>query len=241
MPSSNVEVVEIGIPGPPGSGVTAAEKATYVTLSGTNVFTGNTDFTPAANDANSFRLRDAASVTTMRHSSATRTLQFMSGALLKGYSDVVSTEKWSIDSATGNAQFDGYVQADGGIRGDSVYLKLLTIDGGGSTITTGVKDDFVVPYNFVPLEWLFLADVSGSISIELWKDTYANYPPTPADLVTGTTGTNNPRISSSNKGFSTSLTNWNVSTWTIGDTVRVNVVSATTITRAALHLKVNRV
>ncbi len=231
--------VVLGRPGPPGAGVTAAEKASYAVKSAANTFTGTTILAPAVDSTSVFRILDAAGVVIMRASTSTRTMQFGTGASLKGYADTFSAERWVLDSATGNAQFDGYVQADGGIRGDFVTLTLPIIDGGGSVNTTGVKADFIVPYNCTVTGWTALADVSGSVSIELWTNTYANYPPTVGSLMTGTTGSNNPRISSAIKNTSTTLTGW--TTALVKDrTIRMNVVSATTITRVTLALSVTR-
>jgi hypothetical protein len=231
-----VTKVILGRPGPPGAGVTPAEKASYVAASGTNVFTAaQTVRFSSANGALIVQQASGSANDAFTVATNPKRAWYPNSVLLQGYSDAYTTEKWRIDSATGNAQFDGYVQADGGIRGDVLRLTLPIIDGGGSAITTGVKADFQVPYDLSIFGWTLLADTSGSISIELWKDTYANYPPTVADLVTGTTGTNNPRISSSNKNTSTVLTNWTTA-WTAGDVIRMNVASATTITRVSLIL-----
>jgi hypothetical protein len=46
------------------------------------------------------------------------------------------------------------------------------IDGGGSTITTGIKGDIEVPFNCTLVSWSALADASGSIQVDIWKDTY---------------------------------------------------------------------
>jgi len=216
--------------------VTAAEKATYVTLSGANVFTGNTHFTPAVDGLDVFRVKDAAGTTVMRHSSTTKTIQFGTGASLKGYSDAFTAETWKILSDFGTAQFDSTVDALRFI-GESIYLTLPAIDGGGSVITTCIKYDFMAPYNLTVTEWTLLGDQSGSIGIEFWKDTYANHAPTVADLVSGTTGTNNPRIVSATKGQSSTLTNW-TTTWVQGEIIRVNAASVTTLTRCGIFLKV---
>lgn len=48
---------------------------------------------------------------------------------------------------------------------------------------TGVKGDITVPFGCVITEWTLLADQSGSIGVDIWKDTYANYPPTSADTI----------------------------------------------------------
>jgi len=110
------------------------------------------------------------------------------------------------------------------------------IDGGGSAITTGVKGDITIPFACTISEWTLLADQSGSVVVDIWKDTYANYPATVADTITGSA---KPTISTATKGQSSTLTGWTTSI-TAGDTIRFNVDSATTVTRVTLSLKVTR-
>lgn len=110
------------------------------------------------------------------------------------------------------------------------------IDGGGSAITTGVKGDLTIPFGCTITEWTLLADQSGSIVVDIWVDSYANYPPTVADTITGSA---KPTISAATKGQSSTLTGW-TTTITAGQTVRFNVDSITTCQRVTLSLKVTR-
>lgn len=107
------------------------------------------------------------------------------------------------------------------------------IDGGGSAISTGVKGDIEIPDDFEIERVTLLADQSGSIQIDIWQDTYANYPPTDADSITGS---NTPAISSSTKSQDSSLTGWTTGL-TAGSILRFNVDSCTTITRCTISLK----
>jgi molecular chaperone DnaK (HSP70) len=109
----------------------------------------------------------------------------------------------------------------------------FVIDGGGSAISTGIKGDITIPFACTITEWTLLADVSGSIVVDVWKDTYANYPPTVADTITASA---KPTVSSAVKGQSSTLTGWTTAV-AAGDTIRFNVDSATTITRVTLSLK----
>jgi len=110
------------------------------------------------------------------------------------------------------------------------------IDGSGSAITTGEKGDLTIPFACTINEWTLLADQSGSIVVDIWKDTYANYPPTVADTITGSA---KPTISSSTKGQSSTLTGW-TTTITAGDCLAFNVDSASTVQRVTLSLKFTR-
>ena len=112
----------------------------------------------------------------------------------------------------------------------------FVIDGGGSAITTGVKGfiqvDFACTINSVTL----LADQSGSIVVDIWKDTYANYPPADADSITASAV---PTISAATKSTDATLTGWTTSI-AAGDVLGFNVDSITTCTRVTVALKVTR-
>lgn len=110
----------------------------------------------------------------------------------------------------------------------------FVIDGGGSAITTGIKADVSVPYACTITAVTMLADQSGSIVVDIWKDTYANYPPTVADTITASA---KPTISAATKSTDSTLTGWTTSIGA-GDTLRFNVDSATTVTRLSLTLTV---
>lgn len=110
------------------------------------------------------------------------------------------------------------------------------IDGGGSAITTGVKGFIEIPYAGTIQSVRLLADQSGSIVIDLWKDTYANYPPTVADTITASA---KPTLSSATKAEDTTLTGWTTSV-SAGDILGVNVDSAATVTRVTLSLVIRR-
>lgn len=120
--------------------------------------------------------------------------------------------------------------------GLSTIAIAFVIDGGGATITTGVKGDITIPFACTITEWTLLADQSGSIQIDIWKDTYANYPPTVADTITASA---KPLFSTTTKGQSSTLTGWTTSI-AAGDTLRFNVDSVTTCQRVTLSLKVTR-
>jgi hypothetical protein len=110
----------------------------------------------------------------------------------------------------------------------------LVLDGGGAVIPTGVYGDIQVPYACTVTAWRLLADQSGSMVVDVWKDTYTNYPPTIADTVAGS---ELPTISAATKGQDTSLSTWTTAV-AAGDILRFNVNSCSTITRALLVLEV---
>ncbi|CAB4172862.1 hypothetical protein UFOVP1476_35 [uncultured Caudovirales phage] len=110
----------------------------------------------------------------------------------------------------------------------------VIIDGGGAAITTGVKADLLIPYACTITAARLLADQSGSIVVDIWKDTYANFPPTVADTVTASA---KPTLSSAQKYQDTTLTGWTTSL-AAGDYLRINVDSVTTVTRVTLALTI---
>lgn len=110
------------------------------------------------------------------------------------------------------------------------------IDGGGSAITTGIKGDIRIPFDCTITKATLLADQSGSIKVDLWKDTYANFPPTDADTITGG---NEPEISSGTKDEDSTLTDWTTSV-NAGDILRFNVDSCTTIERVTIILNLTK-
>lgn len=120
---------------------------------------------------------------------------------------------------------------------DQVACIPFIIDGGGVVITTGIKGDLHVPFACTILEVTTLADQSGSIVVDLWKDTYANYPPVVGDSITASA---KPTLSSATKAQDATLTGWTTSI-AAGDTLRYNVDSITTCTRVLVSLKVKKV
>lgn len=114
--------------------------------------------------------------------------------------------------------------------------KTLTfiIDGGGSAITTGVKGYIEVPFACTITQATALADQSGSIVVDIWKDTYANYPPIDADSITASAPVT---ITTATKSQDSTLTGWTTSI-TAGDILGYNVDSATTVELVTISLEV---
>jgi hypothetical protein len=112
----------------------------------------------------------------------------------------------------------------------------ISIDGGGNAITTGVKGYIEVPYSGIITAVTLIADQSGSAVIDIWKDTYANYPPLVGDSITASA---KPTLSSAIKYTDVTLTGWTTNV-VAGDIIGFNVDSATTVTRLNLSLKINR-
>ena len=112
------------------------------------------------------------------------------------------------------------------------------INGGGAVITTGIvkPGDLEVPFDCTIVEWRITADQSGSIVVDVWKDTYANFPPTVADTIAGS---EKPTLSSAQKNEDTNLTTWTTAL-SKGDWLRFNVDSVSTVTAVTLSITVRR-
>ena len=110
------------------------------------------------------------------------------------------------------------------------------IDGLGAVITTGIKGYRPIPFNAYIIEASIIADQSGSIVVDIWSDSYANYPPTNADSITGATP---PTLSAAIKNTDTALVDW---TRKIpkGKCLGYNVDSASTVKWVSVILKVFR-
>lgn len=96
--------------------------------------------------------------------------------------------------------------------------------------------DIVVPFDCTITGVTLLADISGSIVIDIWKDTLANFPPTDADSITASAP---PTITTDTDSQDTTLTGWTTSL-SAGDILRFNVDSVTDITRVTLSLAVTK-
>jgi len=110
------------------------------------------------------------------------------------------------------------------------------IDGGGTAIVTGEKGHIIAPFDCVIKSVTTLLDQSGSIVVDLWKDVYANFPPTIADTIVASA---KPTVSAATKAKDSTLTGW-TTTVTKGDVIAYKVDSAATATRATISLEVIR-
>lgn len=123
---------------------------------------------------------------------------------------------------------------------DAHHSNVLTltfiIDGGGVAITTGEKGHLEIPFACTITRVTALADQSGSIVVDIWKDTYANFPPTNADSITAAAP---PTITTAQKSQDSTLTGWTTAI-AAGDILAFNVDSITTITRVTISLKVEK-
>lgn len=179
---------------------------------------------------------------TLYHSSDTHVTERSNGTTWENYSDVSSSvSAHHTTHETGGtdaiAALDAAVITTGTIssaRLPAVRRQItLVIDGGGSVITTGFKAYVSIPVAGTLKKWRILADLSGSIVIDVWKDVFANYPPVVADTITAAA---KPTLSGALSAESSTLTGWNTAL-VAGDVLGFNVDSVATVKKISLTLE----
>lgn len=90
-----------------------------------------------------------------------------------------------------------------------------------TSLGASAKYDYYVPFSCTIAGATILADTSGNLVLDVWKDVFANYPPTVADTITASA---KPTLSSAASYRDTTLSGWTVDI-AAGDTLRVNVDS----------------
>lgn len=146
-----------------------------------------------------------------------------------GYGYFNTSGQWCVKNDGGDEMCFG---AD-----DKKSVIAFAIDGGGSAITTGAKGWTPrISYSGTITSVEVTADQSGSIVIDVWKDTYTNFPPTVADTITAAA---KPTLSAAQKSQDSTLTGW-TTTFSAGDYLRFNVDSAATVTYVVVSFQVTK-
>lgn len=143
----------------------------------------------------------------------------------------------NINGKKGVANELASLDADGKVTAAQLPPAVINfvIDGGGSAITTGLKGFAVVPFDCTIVSVDVLGNVSGSLVVDIWRDSYANHPPVDADSITASAP---PTLSAAVKSRDTTLTGWTTQL-NEGDILAFNVDSATTVSNATIALKIN--
>lgn len=146
------------------------------------------------------------------------------------------TAPLSIASTTVNTNFnadmiDGFhIDELGGVYLASVGWSFII------PAVLGIAAYVEIPFDVTITEVTLVGDVSGSCVIDIWMDTYANFPPTNADTITSSTP---PTLSSAQKYQDNTLTGWTVDLLA-GSWLAFNVDSFTTVAQVTLAIKGNR-
>jgi hypothetical protein len=129
------------------------------------------------------------------------------------------------------------VQGNAGANAATTGAIVLELDGFGVPLSTGEKGGYLaLPYSGTITSWGLVADVAGNLVIDVWKDSYANHPPTVVDTITAAA---KPTLTGQIKNQG-APTGW-IDTFLTGDIFRFKVDSAATVTRATLTLFTTRV
>lgn len=118
----------------------------------------------------------------------------------------------------------------------------FVISGGGAEIATGIADGIVeIPFKCDLERIRLLPDQSGSIKIDIWKCTYAQYDAFSTHPVDGDSicGGNEPEIVSTTKFEDSTLSGYTTA-FSESDHLAFNVDSVTTITFCAVAVKLAR-
>jgi hypothetical protein len=162
-----------------------------------------------------------------------------------GVGSSVDAELVLFDSTTGKlikrATGTGFVRATSGVYSAAKLKRVVggIIGDGTNVISTGAQAGCVTcpvagTITKVRLLSSDSAITSGSIVVDIWKDTYANYPPTVADTITASA---KPTITTATKSEDSTLTGWTTSV-AAGDVFRFNVDSVTSLKMVTVELTV---
>jgi hypothetical protein len=112
----------------------------------------------------------------------------------------------------------------------------ININGGLNAISTGFKGYVKMPYDGTINGWTIMGSVSGSVSIDIWKDSESNFPPTSGDTITGG---NYPSLSNQIINSDNVLTGW-VTGFSTNDIFAFNVLSVSGVTNINLTINVTK-
>jgi len=172
-------------------------------------------------------------------------LQGQSGA--SGWSALSGTSGWSGESGfsgtfSGTSGFSGEL-GPAGTSGQSGYSGAIgtdtiqyVLDGGEYPLSNGIKGTVCMDYAFEVLDWRLVCDQAGDLEVDVWRSTYAGFPPNSTNSICGT---GVPTITGAQKGQDSVLAGW-TKTFAAGTNFTFYVVGCAAITRATLAMKVRR-
>ncbi len=148
----------------------------------------------------------------------------ISGTLNGGYKTYVLTSPDPVTIGTSNITWQALAFPNSALE--------WTIDGGGVPIAAGYSGIVEVPFDCYITRATMLADVAGSIVIDVRKTSYANFPPDPADSIVASAP---PTLAAQQASQDATLTGWTV-LLRKGDLLAFYVVGLTTVTKVTLSM-----
>lgn len=141
---------------------------------------------------------------------------------------------------------DGFLSKQDKIKIDTLSGALATrdhlsmyLDGNGVALLSGTRGYAVAPWSGTIDGWYLFADnegLSGTLSIDIYRDAYLSFPPNLADRICGS---EKPAVAGTKQARDTDLTTWSRIV-TRGDVLSFNVDQCSGITKAWLTLMVSR-
>ena len=113
---------------------------------------------------------------------------------------------------------------------------MITVDGGGAEIGTGIVGRAYLTDPWTIEQVTLGADQDGSVVVDIWKDTHANFPVTIADTITAAA---KPTLSAADTYQDGTLSGWTTAI-SGGDWLFYNIDSVATITYLTIVLKLTR-
>lgn len=144
---------------------------------------------------------------------------------------IIVPKNWQSEPSTGQVRFKPR------------HLLVFEFDGFGSVLTTSVDDAQIeeLPWDCTILKWRVIeaskTPIASTCTIDLLVDSYANYPPTSGDSITGT-GTKPNLSGPQTKNESSNFTNWASTGFTVGDVPRASLTAVTLAQKLRLVLTV---
>lgn len=114
----------------------------------------------------------------------------------------------------------------------------ITIDGQGGVVPINTTGEITVNFSGTITGWQITGDVTGSCVVDVWKNTYANYPPLAGDAIFITKPTLTPPFIK-NQDLSPTFIGLGA-TITAGDIIKFNVDSCTSLTKIFLTIFVTK-
>jgi len=208
---------------------------------GVRALTGNwqstyTDF--SAQSANNASVYSTVNSTSANWNSVYSSFNTQSAANASVYSSVNSVSaNWNSVYSSFNTQSAANASVYSTVNTNSATAFTrstigITIDGGGSVITTGSKGYISIPYSCIINSNTIVANATGDIVIDIKKSTYSGFPTTASICAAA-----KPTLAAAQKSTDSTLTGW-TTTINSGDIIEFVVDSAATITKATLTLGV---
>lgn len=215
-----------------GAGAGGGEANTISSLGGGTVLTA---IVPKSGV--NLQIVSIATTAPIAHVSAADLITFSLNPLVDA--DISATAEIAVSKlADGNpGQFIRTDAAGTGVEyADDIASITFIIDGGGTVLTTGVHGDLEIPYNCTIERVTLLADQTGDVEIDLFVDTFANYPPVVGDSIVAAAP---PTITTDDNSQDATLTGWTTALAS-GSTIRYNINSVTIIERVTIALLVRK-